>query len=173
LKTTALEISITSTHRAEIGLYRTLTATRFFMITIFLSILCFAASAQTQLEGCSTGSYVYPNFSGNYFGDCPIYCATDKPIYNRTNPILIQTFASDDCGLSFGNFSPTTHGRCAVLNATGGGYTEGAGLVYYSSTENTCNVPLDDHLYIIIIGLLLALVLRFSKSPGFVFGYKS
>jgi len=122
-----------------------------------LIILYFSASlnVKAQTEGCSDGNYVY-TFTNENYGDCPTYCAADKPLYSKGGEIYIQTYANDACGLKFGayNRNQLTHGRCRLKGDT----NDAAGLVWYNPNDNTCvtmALPFDDYIpfFLLIFGV--------------------
>lgn len=126
-------------------------------IITLLTILYFSAilNARAQTEGCSDGNYVYI-LTNEKYGDCPTYCAADKPLYSKASKIYIQTYANDACGLKFGvyNRNQITHGRCRLK----GDDNDAAGLVWYNPNDNTCvtmALPFDDYIpfFLFVLGL--------------------
>ncbi|RYF22992.1 MAG: hypothetical protein EOO42_07900 [Flavobacteriales bacterium] len=111
---------------------------------IFFNISVFGATS----TGCSDGDNIYPNFSGVNFYDCTGCPAI--PIYNMTDVIPMRWGAGDNnCGIVRGNFT-SLNKRCKIKRANGT-TPDGAGLVSYETTNNSC--PIDDYIPFLLLAI--------------------
>jgi hypothetical protein len=126
---------------------------RRYLFTFFLLVFSTQFGYATTPNGCTDGQVVYPNFTGNYYAYCPIWCPANIPIYAKSGAIYIQTWKDDPkCGLKYGTFNNTSYGSCII----GTGSDHGT-LVYYNPSTYYCpgsppvNVPLDTHTWLLLL----------------------
>lgn len=135
----------------------------YFKLVALLLLVCSSITVfGVTKTGCSDGDNIYPDFSGTNFFDCTTCVAV--PIYNTTNVIPMRYGSGDtNCGILRGNF--TSLGKRCKINRGPGNTPDGAGLVSYEESNNSCQVPIDSNVAIFAIALMCVGSFKIRKQP--------
>ncbi|MXV52597.1 hypothetical protein GS399_16610 [Pedobacter sp. HMF7647] len=111
---------------------------------IILTVILITSCAAMAATGCNLGNDIYPNPSGNYF-----QWDNNVPYYTPANPIHIRFWNGDNqCGVI--TTALQTTGRQCIVNF-GANQDRWGSEVVYSTSEQSCNVPLDDYVWLLFV----------------------
>jgi hypothetical protein len=115
-----------------------------FTKIIFIACLLLSALCARANYGCNIGNYIYPNATGGKN-------STGDPMYYNTNPITIRWWDQDpNCGIRDNKIYARTNGddNCEVSGKNWGV------VYYYNPADNNCvPLPLDDYVWVMMLGI--------------------